>query len=175
MIAPRLTRHLSLLLLVLGAAAFGCAGDQQLTVSGEASVTRTAGAVERFNFPEDIALQRDDLAAASEGVFGGHCFLDPGGLTQIDAEVDRPRATSGMTSFRVQVSRGGGGAVRAVIDGQVYDGTSEGGACAITELYTVFDDGLAAVSVTCTLADADGSAAEASAELHFAGCDTIAD
>jgi len=177
MIAPQFIRRLPLLLLALalGAASFGCSNDQQLTVRGEAAVARGAEAVERFDFPQDVALQRDDLAASAEGVFGGHCFLDQGALTQIDAEVSRPRATSGMTAFRVQSSRDGGGAVRAVIDGQVYDGTSDGGACTITALYAEFGDGLAGVSADCAVTDADGNAAQATADLHFAGCDTLND
>lgn len=180
MTASRTTRRLpSVLLLLLplglGLAGAGCSNDEQLTVRGEAAVDRGAGSIERFSFPDDVALQSDDLAAATEGVFGGDCTLDPGGFTEVDAEVSRPRATSGMTSFRVQASRTGGGAVRAVIDGQVYDGTTEAGGCTITTVYAEHNDGLAAVEVDCALVDASGNAAQATADLHFAGCYTVGD
>ncbi len=159
-----------ILALALAAAAVGCGGNDQLSVNGEAAVTFAPDYVERFTFDTDTQLEKDDLAASTEGIFSGHCVLSKSGLTAVDVEIDRPGATSGMTTFRVQAQADSGGAMRAVVDGVAYDGTADGSGCTIDTLYSMPNDGTAAIQVDCGIADSDGATATASAELHFAGC-----
>ncbi len=160
----------SCLALAIAALAVGCGSDDELTVSGEAAVTFAPDYVERFTFEGQTQLQKDDLAAGTEGVFGGHCVLSEGGLTAVDVSVDRPGASAGLTELRIQAEADEGGAMRAVVDGVAYDGTSDAGACSIRTLYAMTHDGTAGVEVDCDVADVDGNTATASADLHFTGC-----
>jgi hypothetical protein len=161
--------HLILALLLAGVAA-GCGANDELTVRGDAAITFTPDYVERFTFDAETQLQKDDLAAGAEGVFGGHCVLSQGGLTAVDVEVERPGASGGLTSIRIQAEADEGGAFRAVVDGVAYDGTSDSGACTIRTLYAMHHDGTAGVEVDCDITDVDGNTATASADLHFTGC-----
>jgi len=160
-----------ILALCLVGGAFGCASNDDLTVSGEAAVTFAPDYAERFSFDVETQLQKDDLVAGVEGVFAGHCLLEQGTLTAVDIEVERPGASAGLTIFRVQAQADEGGQMRAVVDGMVYDGTSDGGgACTIRTLYAMRHDGTAGVEVDCQVVDIDGNAAQATADLHFTGC-----
>jgi hypothetical protein len=155
--------------LVLAASAVGC-GNDTLSVRGEAAVAFSADYVERFDFEVDTQLEKDDLEAGVEGVFGGHCVLSQTGLTAVDVEIERPGAVGGLTSYRVQAAVDEGGQMRAVVDGIIYEGDSEGGACTIRALYAMHHDRTAGLEVDCTVLDADGNAAQATADLHFVGC-----
>jgi hypothetical protein len=163
-----MTRILVLPALVLGLVA--CGDSDYLTVRGEAAVDLGSDRVERYPFPQDVRLEPDWAVAQSAGVFAGRCVLTPGAATEVDVEVARPGAESGMTSFAVRIDPLGGGDVTATIDGTEWSGASAGGACLAQTTYLEPDDELVGIEVDCMLGDGAGGVAVATAELFFEEC-----
>ena len=85
-------------------------------------------------------------------------------------EIDRPNATMGLTSFRIQAGADDGGQMRAVVDGAVLDGFRRA-VPVRSRLFTLSCAmKIAGLMVDCQVSDADGNTAQATADLHFSGC-----
>lgn len=146
----------------------GC-GNDQLTVTGEASVQMAADRTERLMFGTRVALEEDTATAAREGIVAGHCVLDQGALAPVDVAISRPGASGGLESYRVAAGLTEGGLVSATVDGVTLSGESADATCTISTLYASFDDRTAGVTVQCELTDG-ATTYPSSAELHFEDC-----
>jgi len=159
---------------VAGLAA-GCGEkDHHLKVRGDVEVVLEDGTRTGFPFPEDTRLD-DDRVATVDGRVAGHCTIGRAGEGEhhvLSVAVVRPEAEEpgmGLRSFEVRSEAPEAGQVSADLGGVEHTG-STGEGCTIERMYVEPGERIAAVAVECALEDADGGTAQASAELHYAGC-----
>ena len=156
----------------------GCADDDpaRLKVRGAATVALD-GTSSGFDFADDVLLE-DDRVGRYDRV-AGHCVVSRGatgepdiltvGLTVPDSA---PVMGEGVRSIEIRVEGPGVAKVTAMMGETEFTGDA-GATCTVTELYRRADEGVAGLEADCEIADATGRTAQASADLHFAGCSVL--